>query len=379
VHILKLDKEIIVTKEYTLRPDVEYLAEDVNGAQLLFHAGGGKMTPLMERRPFDETQDWNGKRILIIRVGGLGDLTLLTPVLREIKRRWPRVVLNVCCHKEFGQSLHHLPYINDLPSFPMTLEDAKGYDAWVFYENAIERNEDAKTIHSVDVYAKIIGLSEHPEFDKKSDYRVTMRENIWAEESFPRINGTRRICVQTNASARCRTYPLPLLGQVLAQLLKNKWQIFLMGKPGELQMQPQPGITMLSDGYTFRQRCAVIAGADVVLAPDSSLTHIAGALGIPCVALYGPFPWSVRTKYTPTTFGINGAGDCAPCFHHAHLHDEFPKNCPSKQRGVCQVLEGIKPERIVAKIETVAKGFKFSVIEGGADKSDEPQPASPTP
>lgn len=378
MHILTLDHELRLASNDLITPG-KYIAEDINGSQLLFHAGGGQMTPLTEKRPFDETKDWNGKSILVVRVGGLGDLTLLTPVLREIKRRWPQAHLSISCMKEFGQALQHLPYINEILAFPVKLEEAEKFDAWIFYENAIERNPDAKTMHSVDVYAKMIGLSDCDEFHKRQDYRVTMREQIWAEEAFPRTEGKRRLVVQVSASARCRTYPEKKLQEVVHTMLQKGWEVFLMDRPGTMKVdEPPPGLILMADGYNFRQRCAVIANSDCVLAPDSSLAHIAGALGIPCIALYGPFPWQVRTKYSPTTLGINGVGKCAPCFHHVHLNNHFPKNCPSASKGICEVLDSIPPVRIVAKIETLAKGFKFEVIEGGKEEKPSDEPASVT-
>ena len=83
---------------------------------LLVLAGGGTKRPLTETRVplFDaddvavtglcairgmDTHPYSGATapcasILFGRTGGLGDLTLLTPVLREIKRRWPTIIIS---------------------------------------------------------------------------------------------------------------------------------------------------------------------------------------------------------------------------------------------------------------------------------------------
>lgn len=355
MHLLKTCLPVRLTATHTLQSG-EYLVEDISGAQLLIAADGDSMTPLTERRPFDENKDWSGKRILVVRTGGLGDLVLLTPILREINLRWPTAKIDVCAITEFGQALHHLPYVRDVVSYPMTKDAADEYDCWIFLENAIERNEDAKELHSVDVVAKMIGLTG--EFNKRQEYRVTMRETIWAEEAYPRVPGVRRLCVQPTASARCRNYPEGKLHEVCDVLLKDGWEIFLLAKPGEMQIGKDiPNLRLLADGLTFRQRCAVLATADCVLAPDSSMTHVAGALEVPCVALYGPFPWQVRTKYSPTTVAISGVGKCAPCFPHNRAGQAFPEKCPSKARGVCEVLEGIEPKRVLTKIRLIARGF----------------------
>jgi len=48
------------------------------------------------------------------------------------------------------------------------------------------------------------------------------------------------------------------------------------------------------------------------------------------------------------------------------LRNHFPEKCPSKDKGYCEVLAEIKPERIVAVVEKIAKPLaaKFEVIEG---------------
>lgn len=361
MHILNLENAVELASDDTIHPG-EYLVEDTNGSQLLCISNGGKMNELHERRPFDETQDWNERRILFVRSGGIGDLVLLTPILREIKLRWPKVTIHVACIKEYGQVLKHLASVDQVLPFPISMSLAIDYDCWVFLENVMEKGEDSKHMHSVDLVAKHIGLTNIS--DKCQEYNVTSREQIWAEEAFPRIDGKRRICVQANASARCRSYPPPLLSQIIGKLLEDGWEIFLMGAPNAgLKLEKEaPGLTVMAEGYTLRQRAAIIANSDMVLSPDSSLAHIAGAVKTPCVALYSVFKWQQRTKYSPTTVGVNAVGECTGCNFHAHLQFHFPKDKPCTTVGYCVPLSEIKPERILSLIETNAKGSKLTVV-----------------
>lgn len=367
MHIISTRNPVVMTKARTLEPG-DYLVEALSGAQLMCHADGDSMTPLTEAKPFDETLDWNGKSILVTRVGGIGDLILLTPILREIHRRWPTVRIDVVSNPEFGQVLKNLPYIHELLPYPSLKKDADAYDCWIFLENVIERDAGLE-LHSVDAVAKHIGLTG--DFDKVQDYRVTDNERIWAAEAHPRSPGVRRICVQASASARNRTYPHKPLQEMIEKLLKEGWEVFMVGKPGEIKMDPSanmpPTFRVLTDGLTFRHRAAVIETADVVLAPDSSILHVAGALNVPAVGLFGVFPAKLRVAYNPLTVGINGTGACAPCFHQNRMGKEFPDKCPSMRRGVCQVLESISTKTILAKIKSIAKGPKLELLSGGAD------------
>ena len=57
---------------------------------------------------------------------------------------------------------------------------------------------------------------------------------------------------------------------------------------------------------------------DLIIAPDSSVAHLAAGLGVPLVGIYGPFPWDLRIKYYPKTRAFNAPSPCAPCFTHGH-------------------------------------------------------------
>ncbi len=385
MHILTLSTALDAGPDLNLTAG-SYLVEDLSGAQILTMAGGGKMRPLEEKRtPLFQAPGstlvvhrdghWRGDpdaggectpgvvdcaSLLIIRTGGLGDNTLLTPVLREIKRRWPTVKIAHAGIKELQQSIQNLPFIDELLPYPLPLEKAQEYDGWIFLEGAIEKNEDAKTLHSVDAVAKFIGLTLPENMDKVQSYEPTQAERSWALWAYPRIPGIKRLCVQVGASALCRTYPMKKTGEVIAAMLAKGWEVFLLGAAGEIapQKEPRPGLRIVSDGVTFRQRAALIETCDCFLGPDSSLIHVAGALRVPAVGLYGPFPWQVRTAYNPNTHTLarREGFSCSPCYHHSHGRNQFPANCPTKSKGVCGVLAAIKPESIVAKIEEIAGG-----------------------
>lgn len=378
MHILTLTDQVNLGPKDIVLPGV-YATEDYTGAQLMARAGGGTMSPLIDQKPFDETKDWNGKRVLMMRVGGFGDIILMTPVLREMKRRWPTISIDFACMNHYGVVLANLPYVNQVVGYPVGRHAMECYDAWIFFENAIEKNPRAEKMHMTDLFAEIagfkgtvrdlhlLGKGEPALQDKKPDYIVSNNETIWVMEQYPRNAAKRRVCIQVSASGKCRVYPVQKLGQAVAELLKKGWEVFLMGAIGDVVgVKEQPGLRNLAAaGLTFRQSCAVINNADAFIGSDSALLHIAGALGIPAVGLYGPFPADLRTRYCPTTVALSGKGSCAPCFHHANLgrKNDFPDDCPSRARNVCQVLEKIAPDDIVRNVERIAKKFELKEVE----------------
>ncbi len=200
---------------------------------------------------------------------------------------------------------------------------------------------------------------------------------IWANEQFPRKSSAPRGAVQIWATGKCRVYPHVV--RMIELLLRKGHEVFMLGGPGDpVPIDNKPGLrNLIKEGLSFRQSCAVLNGCDYLVGPDSALVHVAGARGVPAVALYGPFPWALRTAYSPSITAIQGYCAVSPCFHHVNPSrgDEFPKNCPSGAKGYCEALGGtrkpngggysggIDPERVVAKVQLVARKFKMEELE----------------
>ncbi len=363
MHLLKIESRLELGPKDVIAPG-EYIATDTVCAQLLLMADGGTMTPLSEHRPFRDDRDWNGKRLLFMRAGGFGDLILLTPVLREIKRRWPTCHIAVSTMTHYAAVYEGLDFVNEIVPFPLPWSIAEEFGAWTFYENAIEKNPRAHDLHMTELFGELAGVGKIENL--LPAYKISASEAIWAQVQYPRIPNMRRVCVQHATSAKCRIYSE--MGLVCSLLEQRGWEVLLLGQKGG-PFEPKlptddklpPNLrNLIAAGLTFRQSAAVINTADVFIGPDSALLHIAGALEVPAVGLYGPFPWQLRTAHCPTTVAISGTGDCAPCNHHvnATMRNHFPANCPSASTGYCQVLKEIKPERVATKADQIARNYR---------------------
>jgi ADP-heptose:LPS heptosyltransferase len=331
-----------------------YLLEDVNAGELL-----ARELVDVERtsgtRPLNPAADHNDKRILIVRPGGFGDLLFLTPSLREIKRRWPRAHVDVACWSRYAEVFGYNPDVDLAGSYPVPLDTWFNYDATIWLENALERGDDSRTLHAVDLFAQRLNLGDLP--DKRLRYIIAPAELDAARAQYPRTE-KKRIAMQVYASARCRTYPEALSQHVCQSIILQGHELFLFGDHGSIRGQTGPGLvnlTQLPQPPSFRESAAILATCDALIAPDSALTHLAGALEIPTLALYGPFPWQLRTAYAPSIHAMAGHGDCEPCFHHARGGQHWPAHGPCNRSRQCDVLATITPGRILAKLEKLLR------------------------
>jgi 2-polyprenyl-3-methyl-5-hydroxy-6-metoxy-1,4-benzoquinol methylase len=73
-----------------------------------------------------------------------------------------------------------------------------------------------------------------------------------------------------------------------------------------------------------RQASALVSQCDLLICPDSGLSHVAGALETPFLALFGPIHSDLRLRYMPSANVIQSDVKCGPCFTHG-FHETF---CP---------------------------------------------------
>lgn len=283
-------------------------------------------------------------RVLISRTGGFGDILFCTPLVRELQAQGLEVSFSCVPHYHdalAGVGVEFVPY-------PLTMSAVADYGRVIWLEGVIEFAHDPST-HAVDLVAEAAG--EMLTQGKHCSYRVAPADAEWANQKYPRTEA-KRIGVQLAASAVSRTYPRELMMTALSELLRRGYEVFLFGRPGEIQINtPHPRLINTSaDAPSFARSCAALATCDAVLAPDSALCHVAGALDLPTVAVYAAFPWKARTAYAPSVKALTGHLPCAPCAWHGRS-GPFPAGGPCFKTGRCEALATISPERVVRELE----------------------------
>lgn len=278
---------------------------------------------------FLRTSDWNNRDLWLSRGGGWGDLLALTPVIREINDRWPDCRLHVAMGDQYFGLFYGLNVIEEMLPIP--------FDALIMmvdFEELVEGHPDGQTTHIIDLFAKKAGIElTVPEIH----YKWQPAELASAFKMFPKNDKT-RIAVQFLASALYRSYPQMQL--VIKELAKEN-EIFIFGFPGQVEFKPYPNVTNLMEHhFSFRQSAAILGTCDICIAPDSSLVHLCAALNIPCLALYGPIPSSLRIS-GDSVIAMDGKAPCAPCFFHANKSIDFPPDMPCTPISRCVALESI--------------------------------------
>lgn len=304
-----------------------------------------------EIRPIDDRPS-----MIIVRPGGFGDILFLEPVVRALRAREPGLQVSICCFEQFREACGGIGV--DWVAYPLAVEDAEQADVIVTLDGSVERDPAADETHIVDVFAARCAL-ELPPGPEHRQIRLDPGEaRIEAMQERYKRGLRPRLGIQVESNAIVRTYPPKQTNEVIHGMKEAGWEIFLFGAPGTLNTRSDDlwvNLTKADPPLSFLDSCAVITTCDVFLAPDSALCHAAGALGVPTVALYGPFDWRYRTSAEPSIRALSGKAPCAPCFHHVRYGSPFVPGMPCEKEKQCVAMANIAPARVITAIKSLRR------------------------
>jgi heptosyltransferase-3 len=122
------------------------------------------------------------------------------------------------------------------------------------------------------------------------------------------------------------------------------------------------GTTNTAGKLTLGASASLVSRAQIYVGPDTAMTHIATALGVPTIALYGPTncvkwgpwpkghavesnPWRrLGTQRRANVVLLQGPGACVPC----HL-----EGCDRHTESYSDCLQQLSATQVIAAIETM--------------------------
>lgn len=352
MHTVISKKDIILTDQYFLYKGNKYLMDDCNVGLFINDADNDATIQRWENeKSFDSSKDWNSKSILIIRAGGYGDNIFLTPVVREIKKRWADCMISISTRPSYMAVWENNDSIESCLEYPVRVEDAERFDAIVGLEYLLE-NAASKHRNCVDLILERMGLTTD---NKTFELKLRQDELDWAKKDYPR-NGKRRVAIQGSCTSDIRSYPAPLLSVITETLARNNIEVFLVGEPRAITSKADPNlaqniINLSEKCHTYRESLAISLGCDLYLGVDSGLTYGVSAVGTPCIAIYGSYPAKFRSKYQKNIKVLENCAPCAPCFSR----HSFPYNSPCSQSKRCEVIASVHPQVVLNVIMEALK------------------------
>jgi len=346
-------------------------------------------------------EDLNGRSVLIVCTGGIGDNLWFTAIAHELKLAYPHVSIYVTAcdvngpavwqensdvepHNGFGyalptESVKTFDFViapGDATSKVRVKEQENCYDALF---NSLGLQSETKTPH--------VELSAQEE---RAAWEMFSPQTNWNNMPYP----SGMSVLQISTSKESRNLPMQTVFDTIRMLLRvnAKKPVIVLGDGefGERFVKeianetfaaipaiPFPtrnedyilplyfnvvnygngGVGAITHKIRFgndltahkivqrntmlnlRGVMALIKNAAICVAPDSMLSHLSAAFSVPCVTVFGPFNPAWRTSTYPKQIAVwrKDLCDVAPCSWH---NAGFPVECPSRERGECAVMAG---------------------------------------
>jgi len=265
-------------------------------------------------------------RILVIALRRLGDVLLTTPLIRGVRRAWPAARIEVLVFADTAGILAGNPDIDGIvampprPSIRQSLSLAA--ELWRQYDLAIStQSGDRPTAFAViagrfrvaPVDDRFTGRLKHKLLQRGIDivpgvHRVEQMLQLADGLGISRVPEV--VAPQPDAFGAAPPGPYAVIHaapffrykqwtaqgwrDLAAALAARGLTVVATGGPGAEERRYLDEVwtgarVMRVDGqFNWRQLSGLLAKARVYVGPDTSVTHLAAATGIPTVAVYGP-------------------------------------------------------------------------------------------
>lgn len=250
------------------------------------------------------SRPWERPSLDLARSGGLGDVLMCTPIVREIKRRNPD------CHVRFFTD--YVSLVAGLPQFDEVLPFSMR--CWTAFH--IEYRAPVPVgVHLAQAMANDLGLEiedcrpdcvVHPQ--ALSEVRSLLQEAVVASGATRPL-----VVVQRQASGWTGNKEWPESHwRELGVRLHDR---VVLVEIGQHDGSPSPiaGCVDLRGETTVEQMAALVSEANLLIGPDSGPVHVAAATSTPAIVIYGGYIHPSHTHYNGN-IPFYTPVSCAPCW-----------------------------------------------------------------
>lgn len=242
---------------------------------------------------------------IIRKVGGIGDVLMVTPALRELKLRHPKIKLTFAVDRHSTRGDIYYELVKNA-SFIDEVIDARYVDRSLYQEcvdvSSVCIPYERKGLPSrnrISLFANHMGLQRVS--DPLPFYETTPEEDIYAKEYLNLKFKTGRpiIALHTASNEEKRCWTVPQMVSFIRYMQKEIPGVqFLILDQNivYLNWKDLPEVEVLHTS-TIREMSALIKHCDMFVGPDSGPMHIAGALKKKSVVVFGSIPPEARINF----------------------------------------------------------------------------------
>lgn len=317
-------------------------------------------------------------RCCILKLGGLGDLLMMTPGLRAFRKSFPEAYIGFIVGESNSQVFKNCAYVDDV----FTVDDRKIFqgrhlERWkeIFRLRALIRRLHVGRIflahrdwrwnllaytcgvphrsgfsrdlrgmfltdaistslseHEIEKYQKLFGTQVGYECDGDRMELFPSQEDYKAIDSLvQKSEGVPMVAIAPGGASNAKEtrsisrWPVECYHTLVSRLLEEtECLIYLVGGPSDSDVirevmggRRDSRVVDTSGRTTVQQSFLLLQHCDVFVTHDCGPMHIGAAAGIPVISLFGPtYPVEKRPISSPDSVAIwHGSGiSCSPCY-----------------------------------------------------------------
>jgi len=322
------------------------------------------------------------RSILVMRLRYTGDVVLTTPLLEALRRRYPGAAIDYLCEQPHDQVLWNHPHLRELiplaPSAGIMDTLALGRSLRRRYDWVLDLFGNPRSAligalsgarlragraprprgllynHRPEIAEGVAATRHHLAFLESlaGPHEMTQPRIFLSDEE--RAHGARlladrglgadSVAILVGASQPAKEWPLEHFVRLAALLrMGGRFKPVFLGQPGKREAlqrvrQLSHSQLVILPEMSLRELASVLAGMRALVAPDGGVMHVAIALGLPTLAIFGPTDPAIWFPYEgiPHAELLIREAPCRPCHHH---------ECPDP---FC--MKGIGPETAAERL-----------------------------
>jgi len=278
-------------------------------------------------------QPLDGKRLFIIRSGGIGDLMAVMVGVHILKEKYPDLKVVIGSAEMYRDMFEGDPSIYKFFPKPYPFEELEKADYFLEFQGLVESGELSRKHNLYDLFLIRFKLEGVPDKEKTPKLFLNDKVDSEIEELFRRFkikNDSPIAGIQIKTSTIVRDYPLMYFRDMIQLLNSEGINTVVIGEPenkddviNHLLCDNEKSFDFTDYGISLNHLFSIINHCDFIIGPDTSGLHIAGALEKPMVGLFGPIPSVLRLGYFKNAIGFDCKTKCAPCFRHGSNRCRF--------------------------------------------------------
>lgn len=255
------------------------------------------------------------RRICVLRSsGGIGDLLMSTPTIRQIKEKDPSAYITVAVNYGYLRGalpliLKHNPYVDDIVDCRSVRNNEFSQVIDLSFIKNIYEVKGASPLNKVDIYASRAGVSLS---DKSTIYIVTEKERNWAQDLVKKEFDRSLPIIGVQLSTKSVRRNWPHMKKFIKKISEKGEFNILCFSDSKSDIVVGKNI-FVANKYNIREISSLIDICDLVVTCDSGIMHIAGALNKNMVCLFGPTHPSSRANYYQNSVYLWERASCEKC------------------------------------------------------------------